>query len=436
MKVYKSPYLVFLNHFKTLFIGNTGQFYSIKKISLSIIIRLNLIFLLTNKIKEELLSEGIVFKEHPREYLIRSKAKSIKELNKQTPYIVIAPTMNCNLGCPYCFVKNSLKDISMSKEIIDKIISYIFINGKHYSLDWFGGEPSLNTKIIKYFYEEAEKKGLYNDNSLFITNGTFKNNELWDIIEHNITKIQFTIDGLRQYHDNRRFFKNKKGTFDVIINNLDILYNKILAGKIKHDIDVIIRCNVDKLNQNTIKELCHFVQERYNFLFRLELPKVSECGIKEYNSRLFTDKEYSNFLINLFYKEGIIIEPYLQSYNVRFSHCGAVNSKSYAFDPQGNIYKCCLDIGKEDRIIGNCLKKIFPDNNVEAKYLFSGLELLPKSCEKCFLLFYCWGGCAQERLFVNMNKSCCFHKSEGKNLLYIMWLLQLNREKYPLNTVW
>lgn len=52
--------------------------------------------------------------------------------------------------------------------------------------------------------------------------------------ENTIDSVQITIDGIKLIHDSRRVYKNGKGTFDDIVNGLDLLVNtKNKANKFK-----------------------------------------------------------------------------------------------------------------------------------------------------------------------------------------------------------
>lgn len=433
MKVHKSPYnkMIMKKGKILLFVGNTGEIYQIPLI-LAITIKLNFFIFVKKEKVIELVRKGIINAESYKKILLEAKSKSIKDNQKQIPYIVIAPTMNCNLKCPYCFVKNQLKNQVIKKEIIDKIIEYIGFQGGYFSIDWFGGEPSLAPDMIQYFYDEADKREFKNVKSLLITNCVHINEKMWYVIENYITKIQITIDGFKNYHDKRRKLVNGEGSFDKIISNLDILYERILNKKVKKLIKVVVRCNVDKDNIFNLSEFRQYILLRYNFLFSVEFARVQECGIAEYDNRILSEKQYCDFLVNLYETHGVVLEPYLSDFNVRFNHCGAVNPKSLVFDPSGNVYKCSLDCGNEKKRIGSCFSKIRNDNSIETKYSLSNLDLLPKKCNKCSLLFFCWGGCPQQRINKNMKKVCCYHKKGVKKFISIMYELAMFRKRYPL----
>ena len=83
----------------------------------------------------------------------------------------IYTTMACNARCPYCYEKG-IKPEHMSYQTADALIEFIVKNcreNSHIVLEWFGGEPLVNEKIIDYICEKLtqllkEKKASFNSN--------------------------------------------------------------------------------------------------------------------------------------------------------------------------------------------------------------------------------------------------------------------------------
>ena len=65
-----------------------------------------------------------------------------------------------------------------------------------------------------------------------------------------ITAIEITLDGTKDYHDIRRMQKNGKPTFSKIFTNVVNLANKKYPN-----LDVSIRCNVDYQNHESVSLL-------------------------------------------------------------------------------------------------------------------------------------------------------------------------------------
>ena len=95
------------------------------------------------------------------DYLIEDDEDELKEYkylylknqyNIQSLVITVAPTMNCNFSCPYCFEKREIN--LMNKEVQDSLIKYIYkkikLNKiKKLVITWYGGEPLMAKDIIQ-----------------------------------------------------------------------------------------------------------------------------------------------------------------------------------------------------------------------------------------------------------------------------------------------
>lgn len=299
---------------------------------------------------DKFLNIGAVLSEKPKDFMLRAQCKSYKQCAFHATELVIAPTMLCNFKCPYCFVKDNLKNQLMSKETIDKILNLIKVQGNVCMVEWFGGEPSLVPDLLEYFYHKAYENNIKIIRSLLITNGSFENTDIWPIIEKYITQIQITLDGTKDIHNERRIYKNGKGSFDKILNTLDLLYEKIHEGKVKNNLDVIIRCNIDKNNLLDSITLRNFILDRYDSVFRFEFAKVCKAGIEEYDKNILSDKEWANFLIKLYEEYGILTYPYLPTNHVLYHHCRGNLLRAHRFKlrhPRTTLYFFTTSLQRE-----------------------------------------------------------------------------------------
>lgn len=435
MKYSLSP----LNHiFNTLegetilFSGLTNSFFSITN---NLQEKLNEFKKETNiftKNELKILSEKGILIERPWKQIEADlKKRSIQNMSKQCLFITVLPTFSCNFNCPYCYEKKHIKNERMDKTIIDKILNLIESHKKEYTIDWYGGEPTLSLDLLQYFYSEAEKRQLINRHSLLISNGSIMNIELLDILQEHISELQITIDGPKQIHDFRRIYKDGRGSFDKIISNLDKIFLEIKKGKLPN-LEVIIRCNIDKNNADYFMEFREFIINRYENYYRIDCFYVNDCGADDYESNTFSRKDYSNYIYNLFVNHGVMVEPYLPGDGkLKYKFCGAESINSYVFDPAGNIFKCCLDSGMEDRIIGNVNnpENIYK-NGVETAYILSTTEFFDKDCSNCPLLLMCWGGCPHSRLYNDMKKYCFFSIFNLDKMLELRYLHEKYNKQY------
>lgn len=176
-------------------------------------------------------------------------------------------TYNCNFRCPYCFESRDKKDGScqfvMTKEMVDKAYKAMELieprpQLRRKTIALYGGEPLLkqNKNIIKYIIGVGRSKGY-----LFriVTNG-YDLNCFLDLFSPDlIEEIQVTIDGTKEYHDQRRVHYKEGSTFDKIVLNV----KEVLERGIK----VVVRVNNDATNVTDFALLKKYFEETGFFSF-------------------------------------------------------------------------------------------------------------------------------------------------------------------------
>ena len=92
----------------------------------------------------------------------------------------ILTTTGCNAKCHYCYEKG-LKTNYMSIETAIAIVNFIKSKynylTKYVEIEWFGGEPLLNTKVIDLISNELNKHGIKFFSSM-VSNGILIDNEI------------------------------------------------------------------------------------------------------------------------------------------------------------------------------------------------------------------------------------------------------------------
>lgn len=88
-------------------------------------------------------------------------------MNIHVGKLVIEVTRRCNMHCDHCLCGDA-QEMDMQKATIDKILDKV---DSIESVTITGGEPSLNIPLIRYFFEEAEKRGKLPGSFYIVTNG-------------------------------------------------------------------------------------------------------------------------------------------------------------------------------------------------------------------------------------------------------------------------
>jgi len=133
--------------------------------------------------------------------------------------LTLLPTFDCNLRCVYCYSKGGDNKAYMSKGLakfaIDSITDHF--EDKYLNLYFAGGgEPFLNFETM-CFALDYSKSIFQHVNIGIVTNGTFSNEHLEWIAEHNIS-VRISFDGLA--HDHQRPSLSPKGSRFIVENNI------------------------------------------------------------------------------------------------------------------------------------------------------------------------------------------------------------------------
>lgn len=352
-------------------------------------------------------NESIVVDDDEDIYNKIKLQRLISRFNNSYLSLTIAPTLNCNFNCKYCYEHSHITKSNTNKKLfIDSIISFIINNNvTNLRITWYGGEPLIKFDYIKEITIRIKELAI-NYNAIMISNGYLLNEKKSRELESlNIKQIQITIDGLESTHNERRPHKKNKDSFKKIINNIN---NLLIINK---DIKISLRINVDKYNEDEYHKLYFFLIDMFNnnnniYIHPGFISNINSC----YNNEKCLDyKEVNNFKINQFEKYGVPFKLYPES---DFGECVARHINSFVIDPNLNIYKCWNDIGIIEKSIGT-IDNFKLSNNLNIKYLTSNDPLEDYKCKICSFFPICNGGCPYDRIFHTKNKSeLCKYKDE------------------------
>lgn len=183
--------------------------------------------------------EDCIFSENRPKEVVSDVAREVieDELEHGLKYALLNVTEDCNLRCRYCvysgFYKGSRRHSKKfmswktAKAAVDYLLSHsdrIRRNNGALALGFYGGEPLLNFELIKrtvdYFKETAGAPYAFT----MTTNGTLLSEQVIRFIVENNFLLLVSLDGNREVHDRNRVFKTSgKGTFKVVMKNLERL---------------------------------------------------------------------------------------------------------------------------------------------------------------------------------------------------------------------
>lgn len=181
--------------------------------------------------REQLCTLGFLVPKNRNEYnqiLIQEQALVIGDDNTNRLVYVLAPTLDCNMHCVYCYENSKNFSDKMDVETEEFVYNYIESNVKSLKqitsiqIIWFGGEPLLCLDTIKRlskrFISLCHENKVKYDASI-ITNGLLlTQNVAEELFNLQVKRAQVTIDGTKDV-----YCSNKGATpemFDKVIYNV------------------------------------------------------------------------------------------------------------------------------------------------------------------------------------------------------------------------
>ncbi len=286
--------------------------------------------------------------------------------------IEIPTSLQCNLRCKYCYIRDPrLKNKKVSIDSVKKILINVkkrfpIFNPnnkkqkqKQHLTAW-GAEPFHNIDTFELLYQFGHNVyGKNNYNIGLSTNGTVWNNKIQELLkkillDNAMPQIQISLDGSKNIQDYYRPFNNGKGSFDAINNftvNLDKLLQSMNMKKNYHFCSTIFLKD-DNFIEHYI-EAAEFFTEKNTWHYAPILP------MRTSGEDLDNDIEIEKFIeaqkqMFLFIKNKIKEDPntlVIDNYTSRlfgninnkslnaFPYCSAMNTQ-LGIDIDGSIYLC------------------------------------------------------------------------------------------------
>lgn len=345
--------------------------------------------------------------------------------------ITIQITNQCNLRCSYCYEHNKScgsMNISTAKKIIDTILDmydadtdFIGKHSKGLVLDFIGGEPLLEAKLIEnicdYYFDECLRRNIplapFTRFS-FATNGL-----LWFTEDaqhlfkkyHDFISLTVSIDGIQELHDKYRIDQYGKGSFEKAYiayldgrdkygwNNSKMTFTPGSVHYMYDSIKMMIENGCNDILCNFAYEPKYTIQDAKNIYF--ELKKVSDYMIQN---------KYNNYIS--------ILDEYIGNFdNTIDNYCGGTG-KMIAFSSDGKAYPCIrympISIGNEKSskiCIGDCFNGIYKTNDqLKIKKELDSItrkSQSTKECMECPVSTGCgWCSGYNYELYGTANKRC------------------------------
>ncbi len=308
-------------------------------------------------------------------------------MSKRINKIKLAITTECNLKCPYCFVKKTNE--KMNLETGQRAVNLLIQSpGKEKLLAMYGGEPLLNFKFIKkiipYAHSQAQQ---FKKNIIFsvCTNGTLLNSDHLNFFRKYDVKLIISLVGNAPVHNRFRYFNKKTGSYNLIKKNLSLVFDKIPSKNLG-----VSFCVFPSLSHRVHKDFNHLTKLGFNYInFEIirNFETWSEKRILNFSANL--NKIIKDVFYNTSKKKNIFLNPI--NWEIKYQIFSSLPKLKCPFNYDLEIYPNG-DMGfspflfnldeKENYIIGNVNKFISKK--------FNRCQFNPKGsqCQKCETDYY------------------------------------------------
>lgn len=392
-------------------------------------------FVLLDLINQEI---NLLDKKDLKKFQIIPKFQTTKE---NTGKVVLSTTYNCNLNCKYCYVRGGdLSSKMMDSKVAIKVIDFLLSkNLDEITIQFFGGEPTLNFKCIKDIVDYLNKKKAKSKiNYEISTNGLVPQNYL-DFFAKNKFLFIVSLDGPEEIHNLQRPARNEKiNSFQATKRTVDLILQKTKKLKIRATI-----------TSNSVEKMADIVKYFSSLdikLIHFEVFTPVGRGKNHLEWKPDKDKYVKNFIkaYQTAKKLGVQITQFgpFDLFSPSKFTCASTHKYKFVVMPNGEILFCLGaqeefgEIVKEFKL-GYCTpeKLLINENKAKTLPVKYNVDLI-KECDKCFIKYICKGVCpalnavSNGRWNIPDRYSCYIRKGIIKGII-----LDLAKEYFNINNL-
>ena len=341
---------------------------------------------LDSQTESSLASNGFLVPYFLNEYDIVNKKRVRSILNNDVSFYRIVTTMDCNARCFYCYEGASCHEY-MNEKTAEQTANFILdhIEDRRCVVQWFGGEPLMNTRVIDYISERLRRElgdervrfVLFTNASLATPRIVKKMKDNW-----NLYLMQITMDGSADEYKRRKNYVSLENPFEVVIANIKNI--------LQTNINVSLRLNYDKNNCHSLCELIKYLREE-NFN---AAKNFSIYSYPIFSSSQGFQTEFTGWEEWLEIQKALVENEFLSpleafSLMTRRNQCYACSTKSFVVMPDGKLLKCSLAMKDPSAKVGDIWNGV-TEYDVMDKWCDTSLT---KRCASCCFLPICQAGC-------------------------------------------
>lgn len=411
-------------------------------------------------LQKELIEKGFLKRETDETGMAIKFSQKKRFLFTGPSLHVFVVTLRCDNKCVYCHASAQCMEkegVDMSIETATKALEIAFKSPNNFiAIEFQGGEPLANWKVVKFVIEQAIKKAKKTNKKLdlrLVSNFNLMTQEKFEYLIKNNVSLCTSLDGPAEIHDSNRIHNAEGNHRNVVYwiekfrkskalrekygykKNIHAIptFTRQSLGNHKAIIDEYLKLGFKEIfikpmnpfgfSKSSWSRIGYSTEEFYKFYVKsleyiLELNKNS-IEISENTAKYYLQKILTNSDPNYFESR---------------CPCGA-GIGQLAYNHNGNIYTCdegrmFSEMGDESFQIGtvNSRYKELLDNSIVKSMCSASCLVGAPGCDSCAYLPYC-GTCPiynyaeQDNIYGQMptNERCVLSKL---TLDYIFKLLQ------------
>lgn len=350
-------------------------------------------------------------------------------------FLILHVTRDCNLRCRYCFQGNDAyrsKRQPMSKDIGVKAIELLIGQSegrKRTAIGFSGGEPLLNFDLIRHLVQYARARSVELGREFdfqITTNGVLLTEDVVAFLDDNDFRVDISIDGSRELHDEVRTFPGEERSFDIVFGNALRLLERRIGKR------TTVQMVLSRSNLNLFEELLTLFG--YGFprivVNPVVLPGRNDLSIRA-SDLAGMRSSYDSFVESYvkLIRQGaspqfanlVEIMKMLHFGQVKNCLCGA-GVKRIVVSPDGVVYPCHMLDDAEDYRMGSVFDGL--DERTQSAWAQSRNIGTIEECRSCWARYLCGGGCRaigyclERKLRQPLFPFCEFKKMDIERAVY------------------
>jgi uncharacterized protein len=324
--------------------------------------------------------------------LLRDRLKKLEE-DRSVLSVTLLPTQQCNFACSYCFEDGIDRRATMTREVAAHTLTWIEkkaceVQPREVRLVFFGGEPLLRPDLMRFFSKgvyDLALRGDFEPAIQVVTNGSLISESLVQELKPlGLKGIKITLDGDEKAHNRQRPFRNGKGSYRVILENL---------SKLRGRTNIAIGGNFNKRSKESIPRLLgdlaalNLGDALQSVDFKPIFSGLGSMRNHPHDAHVctFSDIDLDDLL---WLRWQVRQRGFPVSDRFALGPCEAMRNHSYTVDPTGTLYACGGFVGWDEFAIGNIWEDC--SGNPCGKSLDISLD---GECRECPFAPLCAGGC-------------------------------------------